>query len=38
MRFDSPRSAVGLWNIPTDEEGVIAAHTARLVSGMNNEQ
>jgi acetate kinase len=35
-RFDGARSAVGLWNIPTDEEAVIAAHTARLLSGTND--
>ena len=36
MRFDGGRSAVGLWNIPTDEEAVIAAHTARLSSGFSD--
>ena len=31
-RFDGPRAAVALWNIPTDEESVIARHTARLLA------
>ena len=29
-RFDADRSRVALWNIPTDEEFVIARHTAQL--------
>jgi acetate kinase len=29
-RFDTTSGAVVLWNIPTDEESVIARHTARL--------
>ena len=36
MRFDSGRGTVGLWNIPTDEEAVIAEHTARLLHGQND--
>ncbi len=35
-RFDGNRSTVGLWNIPTDEEAVIARHTARLLQGQND--
>ncbi len=31
MRFDSERSRVRLWNIPTDEEAVIALQTAQLL-------
>ncbi len=36
MRFDSGHGTVGLWNIPTDEEAVIAEHTARLLHGQND--
>ena len=36
MRFDGGRGTVGLWNIPTDEEAVIAEHTARLLHGQND--
>jgi acetate kinase len=31
MRFDSERSRVRLWNIPTDEEAVIGLQTAQLL-------
>ena len=31
-RFDGSRGAVTLWNVPTDEESVIARHTARLLA------
>jgi acetate kinase len=30
-RFDGPRSRIALWNIPTDEELVIAKHTERAL-------
>ena len=30
-QFHGARSRVGLWNIATDEESIIAAHTARLM-------
>ncbi len=33
IRFDTDRSKVVLWNIPTDEESVIANRTAQLLHG-----
>lgn len=32
-RMHAPDSAIGLWVVPTDEEGVIARHTEALVHG-----